>query len=53
MNLIEKNDLKGFDGYIENTGNTICGEQPIRLLMSTINHSKYKAKTEFVRYAQS
>ena len=53
MNLIEKNDLKGFDGYIENTGNTICGEQPIRLLMSTINHSKYKAQTEFVRYAQS
>ncbi len=45
MGLIEKNDLKNFDKYLENTGNTICGEQPIRLLMSTIRQSKIGAKT--------
>lgn len=53
MQLIEKNDLKSFDKYMEETGNTICGEQPIRLLMSTIKQSKLGAKTQFVRYAQS
>lgn len=25
MNLIEKNDIKGFGAYLQSTGNTICG----------------------------
>jgi predicted class III extradiol MEMO1 family dioxygenase len=55
MSLIEKNDTKGFDKYIEETGNTICGEFPIRILMHTIKNSKqYKnINTKFVQYNQS
>lgn len=53
MELIEKNDLAGFHKYMQEKENTICGEQPIRLLMSTIKHSKLGAKTQFVQYAQS
>jgi AmmeMemoRadiSam system protein B len=53
MKLIEQNDIAGFDSYMKSTGNTICGEQPIRLLMNTIKQSKLGTKTEFVRYAQS
>ena len=36
MKLIEKNDLKGFMKYIDETGNTICGEHPIKLQEKTI-----------------
>lgn len=55
MTLIEKNDTKGFDKYIDQTGNTICGEFPIRILMHTINQSKNykKLTTKFVQYDQS
>lgn len=55
MELIEKNDTKSFDKYIEETGNTICGEFPIRILMHTIKNSKsYKnLETKFVQYDQS
>jgi AmmeMemoRadiSam system protein B len=55
MELIEKNDTKGFDQYIQKTENTICGEFPIRILMHTINNSKnyQNITTKFVRYDQS
>lgn len=53
MSHIEKQDLKGFSEYIKDTGNTICGENPIKLLLSTIAHSKQKVETKFVRYDQS
>lgn len=55
MNLIEKNDTKAFDKYIQDTGNTICGEFPIRILMHTIKNSKMEKKleTKFVKYDQS
>lgn len=55
MSLIEKNDTKGFDKYIEETGNTICGEFPIRILMHTLKNSKNQKKleTKFVKYDQS
>lgn len=53
MNLIESNDTKGFDKYIDQTGNTICGECPIRILMHTIKCSKNKMETKFVQYDQS
>ena len=53
MKLIEKQDLKGFEKYLDVTENTICGRNPIRLLLSTINHSKLKVNTQFVQYDQS
>ena len=53
MKLIEKQDLKGFGKYLDDTENTICGRNPIRLLLSTIDHSKLKFNTEFVQYDQS
>jgi predicted class III extradiol MEMO1 family dioxygenase len=45
MKLIEKNDIGGFGKYLDQTENTICGEQPIRILMSTIKYSKLETKT--------
>ena len=53
MKHIEKQDLKGFSKYLDETDNTICGRNPIRLLLSTINHSKQKLNTQFVKYDQS
>lgn len=53
MKLIEKQDLKGFTKYLDETENTICGRNPICLLLSTINHSKLKVNTQFVQYDQS
>jgi predicted class III extradiol MEMO1 family dioxygenase len=53
MKFIESNDIDGFGKYLGKTENTICGEQPIRILMNTIKNSKLGTKTEFIRYAQS
>lgn len=53
MELIEKHDLKGFFNYLEKTENTICGRNPIIVLLSTILHSKLKLATNFVQYDQS
>ena len=53
MSLIENHDLKGFTKYIDETENTICGQNPIKVLMSTILNSKLKLETKFVRYDQS
>ncbi len=53
MALIEKHDLKGFTAYLDETKNTMCGRNPIKVLLSTINHSKLKLSTKFVQYDQS
>jgi AmmeMemoRadiSam system protein B len=53
MSLIEQHDLKGFSHYIEQTENTICGQNPIKVLLSTISHSTLKLSTSFVQYDQS
>ncbi|MFC1463041.1 AmmeMemoRadiSam system protein B [Verrucomicrobiota bacterium] len=34
--LIAELDVKGFDGYLDETGDTICGRTPIRILMRTV-----------------
>ena len=39
---------------MKKTNNTICGEQPIKILLSTINQiNKAIPVTQFVKYAQS
>lgn len=53
MRLIEGHDLNGFYNYIQGTGNTICGCNPIMVAMSTILESGLNLRTQFVRYAQS
>lgn len=53
MKFIENHDIKGFTKYLEETGNTICGENPIKVLISTVLHSKLKLNTKFVQYDQS
>ena len=53
MRLIESHDLSGFKQYLDTTGNTICGCNPIMVALSSINQSRLNFKTEFIRYAQS
>jgi MEMO1 family protein len=53
MELIERQDLAAFGKYLDETENTICGRNPIRVLLSIIAHSKLKLQTKFVQYDQS
>lgn len=53
MDLIENHDLTGFKSYLDRTRNTICGRNPIILLLSTILCSGGNVQTRFVRYSQS
>ncbi|KRX00104.1 hypothetical protein PPERSA_07211 [Pseudocohnilembus persalinus] len=55
IQIIEKQDLKQFQQYLDDTGNTICGRRPIQILLETINQSKNKQqiKTSFLSYDQS
>lgn len=34
MELIEKHDTKGFQKYLDETDNTICGRNPILILLN-------------------
>ena len=36
LSLIEQGDLTGFCNYQSETGNTICGEYPIMILLATM-----------------
>lgn len=36
MDLIESQDLAGFQQYLQETDNTICGERPIQVLLALI-----------------
>ena len=51
MKLIEKADLNGFNDYMLRTENTICGENPIKILMSIMQALKLNGR--FLRYEQS
>ena len=53
MNLIQDHDAEGFDKYIKDTQNTICGRHPIGIYLHILRLSKLKLKTKFVKYAQS
>jgi len=39
MSKIESNSRSNFEAYLDETKNTICGRQPIRLLMAVIELS--------------
>eukprot|EP01016_Furgasonia_blochmanni_P041607 TRINITY_DN5429_c0_g1_i2.p1 TRINITY_DN5429_c0_g1~~TRINITY_DN5429_c0_g1_i2.p1 ORF type:complete len:205 (+),score=19.50 TRINITY_DN5429_c0_g1_i2:85-699(+) len=55
MSLIESQDAGGFYKYLQETKNTICGRNPISVLLNIIANSAQQARlrTKFVRYAQS
>jgi len=53
MNLIQNHDAAGFDKYIKDTQNTICGRHPIGIYLNILRLSKLPLKTKFVKYAQS
>ncbi len=50
VDLICKKDFKGFRSYIDSTGATICGVQPISLLLKVLPSD---AKGELLRYQTS
>ena len=44
MELIEKHDTKGFQKYLDETDNTICGRNPILILLNV----KYFSNHEYL-----
>lgn len=56
MRLIEAKDAKGFAAYLLQSGNTICGRNPIGVLLSAIlalGAEGFPSELRFVKYAQS
>ncbi len=57
MDLIEEGNEAAFKAYLDETKNTICGQNPIRLMMEILAVMKekmgVKCETKFVAYAQS
>jgi AmmeMemoRadiSam system protein B len=53
MDLIKNLDLEGFRKYLTETRNTICGRNPIQLMMNIVIQSKQAVKVKWVDYAQS
>lgn len=54
INYILNKDLEGFYNYLETTQNTICGRNPIMILLSIIKlQKKYNIEGHKLAYAQS
>ncbi|XP_053402086.1 protein MEMO1-like [Mercenaria mercenaria] len=58
MDKIEKLDAKGFNEYLKQYQNTICGRYPIGVLLHTIEAMRkvsngYKLSFKFLQYSQS
>ena len=51
--LIAAMDTKGFDKYLAETRDTICGRTPIRILLRTLKASKLKVNGEILDYYSS
>ncbi|KAH9258862.1 AmmeMemoRadiSam system protein B [Batrachochytrium salamandrivorans] len=52
MDLIRAKDFVGFQAYLRETGNTICGQRPIAVLLAAVEGME-EATIEFVHYEQS
>ncbi len=50
---IERLELEGFSAYLEKTGATICGGNPIKLLLAVIRASGDTIRPELVEYTTS
>ena len=54
MDLIEQQTLADFQKYLKDTKNTICGANPIQMLLAIIEAgNKANYKTKFLKYDQS
>merc|ERR1712032_231247 len=56
MQFIEAKDAKGFAAYLRQCGNTICGRNPIAVLLAAIvalGVEGFSPELRFVQYAQS
>jgi AmmeMemoRadiSam system protein B len=53
MELIEKQDVEGFSKYLQTTGNTICGRNPILVLLEVLRNSRIKCDIQFLHYSHS
>lgn len=53
MALIEAQDAPGFQRYLRQTGNTICGRHPTALLLHALAHCGRRHSVRFTRYDQS
>jgi AmmeMemoRadiSam system protein B len=53
MKQISTLKSENFEKYLEQCENTICGRNPIRLLMKAVEQCKTEFKMDFVHYSQS
>ena len=53
IEAIESGVPNNFEKYIDETGNTICGNHAISIFMHGIANCKSKYKTQFTKYTQS
>ena len=53
MDLIQNQDLMGFNQYLSNEQNTICGRHPICVFLEILRNSRTSCKGQFVHYSQS
>lgn len=53
MDAIEKESVSDFRSYLHTTKNTICGRNPILVLLAIHQHCKSKFQTKFIHYDQS
>lgn len=51
--IISKHDLEGFIEYLANTHNTICGANPIKILLILLKQYQGNILTSLVHYSQS
>ena len=53
MQFIAALDCEGFFKYLQSTGNTICGKNPILIFLQILRHAQTKVQVEFIHYSQS
>lgn len=53
MDAVESQSVSEFREYLHTTKNTICGRNPILVLMATHQHCKTPFQTKFIHYDQS
>jgi len=53
IELIAAGDAAGFAGYLEKTGDTICGRNPILVALKLFEVQGWKARGRLLRYATS
>mmetsp|Transcript_4930 Transcript_4930/g.10235 ORF Transcript_4930/g.10235 Transcript_4930/m.10235 type:complete len:318 (+) Transcript_4930:150-1103(+) len=53
MDLIANQDIQGFNNYISETRNTICGRHPIGVMLNALHFASHDYNVTFTQYAQS